>query len=188
MKPHADELRLLKEREPRFLAGLFQDVNPYLVRVCAANGIFGDEASELIHQAWEKFFENLEKFEGRSQLRTFICGILFNKIREDRRRLNRVTPEENIESILDERFAVDGHWQTPPPDPLRLIELREAGHIVQECLEGLNEKQLNAFLLMEVEEENPEDVCNILEVTVSHLRVLLFRAKEKLRLCLEGRL
>ena len=77
-----DVIALLRKRDVDFLASLFIQINPYLVRVCSASGIRNENSEEVIHQTWERFFTNFEKFEGRSQIRTFICGILFNKIKQ----------------------------------------------------------------------------------------------------------
>ncbi len=180
-------LALLKSRDRDFLEELFREVNPYLNRVCLANGIVQDDVKELIHQTWEKFFSNLEKFEGRSQIRTFICGILFNKIREHRRMQKRFILEEDSQKFMDDAFTQDGWWKVAPSDPYRITELKQATEFIRECLDGLTEQQMNAFVMKEMEEENSEDVCNVLGVNVSHLRVLLFRAKDKLRKCLEGK-
>ena len=182
-----ETLRLLMTRNTEFLGSLFTEVNPYLIRVCIANGIYEENADEVIHSTWETFFANLEKFEGRSQLRTFICGILFNKIREFRRDQKKTVYEDDSEKIMNHAFTPEGWWKTEPPNPQKLIELREASDFIQECLEGLSEQQKAAFVMREVEEENSDTICNLLGVNVSHLRVLLFRAKDKLRKCLEGR-
>jgi RNA polymerase sigma-70 factor, ECF subfamily len=182
----ADVLSLLKKRDPVFLEQMFREVNPYLSRVCLANGIFQDDVRELIHQTWEKFFSNIEKFEGRSQIRTFICGILFNKIREHRRLQKRYVPEEDVQKFMDQAFTAEGWWKVAPSDPHRILELKQASELIKECMEGLSEQQKVAFVLKEVEEENSATICNILGVKVSYLRVLLFRAKDKLRKCLEG--
>ena len=183
----AQTLDLLKNRDGAFLEKLFREVNPYLTRVCLSNGLFADDVNELIHQTWEKFFSNLEKFEGRSQIRTFICGILFNKIREHRRLQKRFAPEEDVQKIMDESFTEEGWWKLPPTDPQKLVELRQTSEFIRECMDGLSEQQMRAFVMKEVEEESSDDVCNVLGITGSHLRVLLFRAKDKLRKCLEGK-
>ena len=180
-------VELLMKRDPKYLEVLFNEVNPYLTRVCLANGIFKDDVSELIHQAWERFFSNIEKFEGRSQIRTFICGILFNKIREHRRLQKRFVTEEDSEKFMNDAFTVDGWWKFAPSDPHKITELRQASDFIKECMDGLSEQQMAAFVMKEVEEENSEDICNVLGVNASHLRVLLFRAKDKLRKCLEGK-
>lgn len=180
-------LLLLRNRDADFLKKLFCEVNPFLARVCIANAIYDESSDDIIHQTWETFFTNLEKFEGRSQIRTFICGILFNKIREYRRALGRTIYEEDSEKVMSQAFTSDGWWAIEPQNPQRLMELRQAGEFIEECLEGLSEQQKAAFVMKEVDEENSEEICHVLGVNVSHLRVLLFRAKDKLRKCLEGR-
>ena len=161
-------------------------MNPRLVRVLASKGIFAESAEEIIHECWETFFTNLNKFEGRSKIRTFVFGILINKIREHRRRTNRIDYEEDSEKIFERSFTQDGWWITDPPDPYRIVANQQLGASIQECLEGLTDSQKAAFLLIESEGESAEDACNIMNVSVSNLRVLIFRAKDKLRACLEG--
>lgn len=180
--------KLLKEREPIFLKQLFIEVNPFLIRVCVANAIYNERADDVIHQTWETFFFNLEKFEGRSQIRTFICGILFNKIREHRREQGKIQYEDDSERVMSHAFTPDGWWKTTLHSPDRLVELRQSSEMIKDCLEGLSEQQKAAFVMKAVEGENSDEICNILGVNVSHLRVLLFRAKDKLRKCLEGRI
>lgn len=183
----ADVLRRLKDRDAAFLETIFRETNPYLTRICLANGIYQDNVGELIHQTWERFFSNLEKFEGRSQIRTFICGILFNKIREHRREQKRFVPEEDARTFMDDAFTPEGWWKVAPADPHKMAENRQISNLIKECLEGLTEQQAAAFVMKEVEEENSESICNVLGVNTSYLRVLLFRAKDKLRKCLEGK-
>lgn len=178
---------LLKTRNAQFLETLFVEVNPYLLRVCLASSIRDEKADEVIHQTWETFFLNLEKFEGRAQIRTFICGILFNKIREFRRELGRTVYKEDSEEVFEQAFGSDGWWKRVPQSPHRLLELRQASDLIEECLDGLSEQQKAAFVMKEVEDEHSDEICNVLGVNVTHLRVLLFRAKDKLRMCLEGK-
>jgi RNA polymerase sigma-70 factor (ECF subfamily) len=180
-------LTLLKNRDHAFLTELFKEVNPYLGRVCAANSIYRENADEVIHQTWEKFFTNVEKFEGRSKIRTFICGILFNKIREYRRAEGKTVYEDDSEKVMSHSFTADGWWKTPPPNPQKLLELKQAGVFIKECMEGLTEQQKAAFFMREVDDDSADSISTVLEVSVIHLRVILFRAKDKLRKCLEGK-
>jgi len=181
-------LELLKKRDAVFLETIFREVNPYLVRVSLANGISQDHVKELVQQTWEKFFANLEKFEGRSQIRTFICGILFNKIREHRRIEKRYVLEEDSQKFMDDAFTEDGWWKVPPTDPQKMAEANQLADFIKECMKGLSEQQVAAFIMKEIEEENSDTICNIMGVNVSHLRVLLFRAKDKLKKCVEGKI
>jgi RNA polymerase sigma-70 factor, ECF subfamily len=184
----ADVLKKLKARDRGLLESVFREVNPYLLRVLAAQGIFREHAEELVQAAWETFFANLDKFEGRSQIRVFIAGILLNKVREHRRAQGRVVVTEDVEHLTpDAAFAPDGHWIHAPGDPHKLAESKEMLGFLQDCLDGLTASQRDAFLLRESEGEISENICKILGVSVTNLGVLLFRAKDKLRRCLEGK-
>jgi RNA polymerase sigma-70 factor (ECF subfamily) len=181
-------LQRLKERDRQTLADLFSELNPYLLKVSRAQGLSAETAQDVIHATWEQFFVNLDKFEGRSTLRTFVCGILINKVRERRRTDARHSYEENMDRLMENHFTADGWWKSEPQDPQELLDCKETGRLINECLEGLTEQQKTAFVLREVDEENAETICHVLGVNVSHLRVLIFRAKEKLRQCLEGKI
>jgi RNA polymerase sigma-70 factor (ECF subfamily) len=180
-------LALLKNRDRAFLEALFREVNPYLGRVCAANQIYLENADEVIHQTWEKFFTNIEQFEARSKIRTFICGILFNKIREYRRAEGKTIYEDDSEKVIGNAFTQDGWWKVAPPSPQKILELKQAGDFIKECMEGLTEQQRAAFFMREVEDDAADSICSALQVNMAHLRVILFRAKDKLRKCLEGK-
>jgi RNA polymerase sigma-70 factor (ECF subfamily) len=182
-----EDLELLKSRDQKFLAALFLKTNPVLLRVLATNGVFSEIAEDLVHQTWERFFTNLDKFEGRSSLQTFICGILLNKIREHRRAMGKIVFDEDSETVMARSFTADGWWNVESPDPSRLVQSSQLSQLIAECLEGLTELQKAAFVLKEVEEEDSKEICNVLSITVSNLRVLIFRAKDKLRQCLEGK-
>ena len=161
-------------------------MNPHLIRMMAGKGIFAESAEEIIHECWESFFANIGKFEGKSTIRTFVFGILINKIRENRRRTNRIDYEEDSEKVFERSFTPNGWWANEPADPYRLMANQQLGESINDCLEGLTDAQRAAFLLIETEDETAENACKIIGVSLSNLRVLIFRAKEKLRGCLEG--
>lgn len=183
---NSQTIDLLQKRDAVFLKQIFLDTNPLLARVCVANSVLNENADELIQQTWETFFANLEQFQGRSQISTFVCGILLNKIREYRRSIAKFVYEEDSEKILNQAFSHDGWWRNPPHNAHKLIELQQDGDMIRQCLEGLSENQKAAFVLKEIEEEGNEEVCKLLGINVVHLGVLIFRAKDKLRKCIEG--
>jgi RNA polymerase sigma-70 factor (ECF subfamily) len=177
----------LKSRDAVFLESLFFKINPILLKILASNGVFAENAEDLVHQTWERFFTNLDKFEGRSEIQTFVCGILLNKIREYRRANKRMVYEEDSELVMARAFTEDGWWVSPPPAPDDVIYSAQISTFINECLDGLSELQRSAFILKEIEGQDSFEICNNLGVSVSNLRVLIFRAKDKLRQCLEGR-
>lgn len=177
----------LDQRDPELVQLMITEINPVLLKVLYTHKIDRQSCQDIIHQTWQRFFENYEAFEGRSQLSTFIIGLLINKIREFRRAQKRLVLEDDSEAIFKQTFA-DGWWVNEPTSPDRLLEQKNISTQIEDCLEGLTEQQRAAFILREVEEEESDDICNVLGVNVSHLRVLLFRAKDKLKKCLEGQI
>ncbi len=182
------EIQLLKNRDPEFLKNIFETINPSLFKLLGSQKVFGETAEELIQETWQTFFEKLELFEGRSQIRTYVSGILINKLREHRRFYRRLMCEDDSEKIYAQRFTAEGWWKKEPADPQQILQSTELLKLIEECLDGLSEPQREAFVLKEVDQELTQDICNILNVTVTHLGVLIFRAKEKLRLCIEGKI
>lgn len=182
----ADVLRLLKQRDPTLLDKLFRETGPYLLKMLGARQVYGAEAEDLVCATWHTFFEKIDNFEGRSEIKTYLSGILINKVREAKRASSRLVQEENPGDIISSAFTPEGWWKQEPEDPERLFNHKEIGGLIQECLKGLSPDQREAFLLKEHEDRETEEICNLLGVTRTNLGVLLFRAKDKLRRCLSG--
>lgn len=181
-------LEELKNRNPIVLAKLFTEVNPYLYKILGSRRIYNEHAYDLLQETWQTFLENLDKFEGRSQVKTFLAGILINKIRESQRFQKKMIPEEDHEKIIGQSFTPDGWWKQDPDSPEKLLQSNQTMSFIQECMESLTENQREAFFMKEVDQDQTENICKILEVSSTHLGVLLFRAKQKLRQCVEGKL
>lgn len=183
----SEVVRLIKQRDAETLKRVFDEVNPYLLGIIYNNRIYGEQAEDILQNAWLTFFENIDKFREQSQLKVFIAGIVFNKIREHRRSLKRHIYEEDAEKIVEQSFLEDGHWRHQFDTPEKLMHSKQFVSHLEECMEGLSESQREAFSMREILGEKTEDICNILNISVSNLGVLLFRAKDKLRQCIEGR-
>lgn len=182
------DISKIKARDAKELSKIFSNINPKLIKFVASQSIFAEAAEEIIHDSWAVFFSGVDQFEGRSSLQTYLFGIALNKVREYRRKLAKMDFEENTEKMFENSFTLDGWWSLSPSDPEKIVNNSTLGAKISHCLEGLSAPQKAAFLLIESEDETPEAACNILDVTVTHLRVLIFRAKAKLRACLEGQL
>ncbi|MBD63831.1 MAG: hypothetical protein CME62_01380 [Halobacteriovoraceae bacterium] len=146
-----------------------------------------DQAEEVVQQTWTSFFEGVEKFEGRSHIRTYLFGILYNKIKELWRSNKKYTAYFE-DSELDKIFNEAGHHIEQPRSPDAWLENQQLGEILSESLDCLPENQKLAFFLKEVQGESTEDICKIMGISVTNLGVLIYRAKNKLRLQLENRL
>ncbi|HVZ72758.1 MAG TPA: sigma-70 family RNA polymerase sigma factor [Polyangia bacterium] len=158
-------------------------------------------AEEVVQETWVVALEKLAEFQGRSSLKTWLCGILINTARSRRRIELRSIPASALAELTDEpavppeRFSPpghrwDGHWQAPPsawpetPEGAVLsAELRAA---LEESIAALPEVQRSVLLFREVEGLSGEEVCNALGLSSTHQRVLLHRARSRLRAQLES--
>ncbi len=156
-----------------------------ILRAARAAGLSPERAEDVTQATFATFIEVAPRFEGRSHVRTFLFGILYKKIAETRREVKRDLQTDDIEDVVEERFSSDGHWQRPPrPMDLQLHDA-EIGQVIDGCLERVSTQQRFAFALREVLGFTTEEACNILDVTRTNLGVLLYRARNHLRECLE---
>ena len=129
-------------------------------------------------------------FAGRSNLRTWLTGILKHKIVDAIRRASRdgAAPDPDdadLDSLLYDRR---GHWAEPPqawPDPDASLEQAQFFAVLELCLERLPAKTAQAFMMREHLGFETADICKELGVTPTHCWVLLYRARAALRECLQ---
>jgi RNA polymerase sigma-70 factor (ECF subfamily) len=159
---------------------------PQVLRASRAAGLDRATAEDVAQSTFLTFFQKAKTFEGRSLVRTWLFGILYRKIQEARRKGLRETPTDEIEAIVDRRFDERGNWASPPQDIEKVLEGAEAREAIDGCLEGVPTQQRMAFVLREVEGLVSEEICKILDVTRTNLGVLIFRARNRLRECLEA--
>jgi len=158
-------------------------------------------AEEVVQDTWAIALEKLEQFEGRSSLKTWLCGILLNTARARARKECRTFSVASFDpdqapdpAVPPDRFSPpghrwDGHWQAPPrawPEtPETALLSTETLCVVEACLEKLPEAQRAVLLLRDVEELSGEEACNVLGITDTHQRVLLHRARSRMRALME---
>ncbi|MEC7276042.1 MAG: RNA polymerase sigma factor [Bdellovibrionota bacterium] len=178
-------LRRLKERDKEAIEAVVRAYTKQLYNASLGLGFNDQEAHEVSQNTWLAFFKSIENFKGNSHIRTFLFGILYNKAREQRRETAKVFDREPIDTIMEERFKDNGAWKGEFCDPEIFYGHGQRLEIIERCLSILKVNQRMAFFLKEVEGHVSEEICNILEVSNTNLGVLLFRAKNKLRECIE---
>lgn len=180
-------LALLQARDPRTLGAVVHDHGRPLYRAARGMGFRDEEAEDLVQDILTTFLETLDRFEGRSQVRTWLFGILHRKVSERRRDSLRDDRHDPIDEVFESRFAPDGKWVRPPEDLHRLLESKEIGAAIEQCLEGLPVAQREVFVLREMEGVQTQEICKILGVSTTNMSVLMHRARTRLRECIESK-
>lgn len=160
---------------------------PQVLRAARAAGLSAQDAEDVTQDTFMTFLQRAQRFEGRSQVRTWIFGILYRKILESRRQSRREEPFERIDEVFDRRFGERGQWVRPPRPPDQAAFDRGLREHLGECLDGLPERHRLTFVLREIEGLSSDEICKILDVTRTNLGVMFHRARNALRECLEGK-
>ncbi len=156
-----------------------------------ARAIAGDVwAEEITQEAWASIYRALPAFEGRSSLQTWLFTIVKNEARTRLSKESRFVQLDASTSgqlpdslgLLRERFREDGHWQDAPAawhidSPSALLEEEQLGHCIEHTLTLLSADQRAVFTLRDLQQMEMEDICNILDLSHSNVRVLLHRAR-----------
>ncbi len=175
----------LQQRQSDAISRLVQSYTEPLFKACLGLGFDGHSSEELVQRVWSTFFDVAPNFEGRSHIRTFLFGILYNKASEMRREEIKLAKSDPIAETMESRFSEVGHWTQPPIDPEQFLHQSQMNEIIKKCIDFLPLTQRMAFCLKEIDDKGSSDICKILEVSNTNLGVLLFRARNKLRECIE---
>ncbi|MBU2952799.1 RNA polymerase sigma factor [Marinobacter sp. F3R08] len=150
-------------------------------------------AEEVVQDCWVSVIDAIQRFEGRSGLKTWLHRIVANRCKNRLRTVKREVSadfSESLEPELADRFNAKGRWDVPPKLQFhdsadRLIENDALSDCLDKHLSTLPETQRSALMLYEAHQHKSDDVCNILDVSASNLRVLLHRARQKIFLMVE---
>lgn len=183
----SDFLKKLRARNSQAIAEVIEANNSYLLKAAIGYRFTRLEAEEVVSNTWAAFFESIHRFEGRSKIRTFLYGILFNKVREYRRELSKARLDVSMDDVIHENFDDIGNFKKNPIDPEKFLAAAQNMESIKECLESLEDPYKTAFFLKEVEGEDTEEICKVLDINANNLNVILFRARNKLRVCIEGK-
>jgi RNA polymerase sigma-70 factor (ECF subfamily) len=173
---------------------LIRDLNPSLLRVARMFVPTAALAEDVVQETWLAVLNGIGRFEGRSSLKTWIFRILTNtaKTRGERERrsvpFSALDPEEGgFEPAVERsRFTGTGHWAVLPRAwPEDRLLANETRSVIERAIERLPPSQRTVITLRDVEGWTADEVRNALELSETNQRVLLHRARAKVRRALE---
>jgi RNA polymerase sigma-70 factor, ECF subfamily len=156
-------------------------------------------AEDVVQETWLTCIRSLDRFEGRSTLKTWIFGIALNIARSRGRRERRILPfaaffrrdpGSSGPTVDPERFGGDGMWKTLPTSWANVPEERVLGQEmmarVSEAIDTLSPNQREVIVLRDVAGLDASEVCGLLSISPENQRVRLHRARAAVRKMLEG--
>lgn len=179
-------------------AAFLEDIRKQMIKFAMLQ--LGDAhlAEDAVQEALIGALKNAASFGGRAALKTWIFAILKNKIVDTLRHKQRMVNassllrEEDDDEALSELFDQKGFWQQDERpvawgNPEASLHESYFWRVFEACLERLPPKQARAFMMREFIELDADEVCVAMNLTTSNLHVLLYRARLRLRECIENR-
>jgi RNA polymerase sigma-70 factor (ECF subfamily) len=158
----------------------------------------GDRAAaeEVVQETWIAVLQGIDRFEQRSSLKTWLFRILANKAKTRRRSEARSIPfsalssaEPDEPAVEPERFLPDGGWALAPTmweTPEEKLLSGETRDVILRTIEALPPAQREVITLRDIEGWPSDEVCDALEIGETNQRVLLHRARAKVRRAIEA--
>lgn len=204
----ADEQCLLgrvRAGDERAFATLVEQHSPWMLRT--ARGFVSSRAvaEEVVQDAWLSVIRSVGRFEGRSSVRTWLFVVLVNAAKKRAAKERVAVPSAELTGLqfrdgelqsFPDRFFGDGHprwagcWTSTVSDwghlpEARLLSADIRDHI-EAAVEDLHGTLKTVFVLRDIEGWTSQEVCNAMGLTASNQRVLLHRARLKVRAALES--
>lgn len=157
-------------------------------------------AEEVVQETWLGVINGLERFEGRSSLKTWILSILVNQAKTRGTREARsipfaaLAPDDHAPAVDPDRFRgphepYTGGWRSFPANwnanAGSIVEDRETLRVAMRAIAELPLTQQTVIRMRDIEGYSPEEVCAVLGVSEANQRVLLHRARSRVRTALE---
>lgn len=192
-----DELAALRRGDPSAFTSLVRRMHPSMVRVACCFVSSRESGEEVAQDTWVAVLEELDRFEGRSSLRTWIFRILTNLAKTRGMREKRITPFSALdvqhesadptvppESFFGSGHRWAGHWSTPVRSwdvPEERLLSAELGSVIRRALDQLPPAQRAVVVLRDCQSFSSREVRELLDLSESNERVLLHRGRQRVR-------
>jgi RNA polymerase sigma-70 factor (ECF subfamily) len=184
----------LRARDESAFMELIRELNPSLLRVARMFVPTAAVAEDVVQETWLAVLNGIDRFEGRSSVKTWIFRILTNTAKTRGERERRSVPFSTLDTedggyepaVERSRFTGTGHWAVLPRAwPEDKLLAGETLSVIERAIERLPQTQRTVITLRDVEGWTADEVRNALELSETNQRVLLHRARAKVRNALE---
>jgi RNA polymerase sigma-70 factor, ECF subfamily len=187
----------IRQGDERVFAELVQGWSSVMLRLALVHVDSRAVAEEVVQEAWLTVLRDVERFEGRSPLRTWVLGIVVNLARSRARAERRsvALPDDIGGSVADgARFRPRNaarwpdHWALAPvpwPLPEEALLASEARSVILDAIVALPSAQREVLVVRDLEGVSAAEACNVLGLSDTNQRVLLHRARSRVRNALE---
>lgn len=193
-----ETIAALKAGDEQVFADLVRRYQPMMLRVARMYVKTQSAAEEVVQETWLGVIRGLDRFEGRSSLKTWIFRILINQAKTRGVRDQRSTPFSSLgdadggPAVDPSAFGADGWWNAHPGAWSDLPEERLFGKetiaAVRDAIAELPERQQEVIVMRDLLGLDGDEVAEALGLTAGNQRVLLHRARAKVRAALEKEL
>ncbi len=175
------------------LHGQLEALRPQLLRFAQLQLRDASLAEDAVQDALMAVLEKPDRFAGQSSLRTYVTGILKFKIIDNLRAATRerqivTCDDQGEDEAIDALFAADGHTREEPRNwgnPEATLQQQDFFRVLEVCLEKLPPQTARLFMMREWLELETEEICQELAITPANVWVILYRARMRLRECLD---
>jgi RNA polymerase sigma-70 factor, ECF subfamily len=178
-----ERIQALRRGDEAAFADLVAELDPILRRAVRSYVSSPAVADEVVQETWLGVVRGIFAFEGRSSLRTWVFRILINRAKTWAVRESRTVPfadlEEDATEVGEAPEALG--FADPGRSPEEALMAEEAQREVASAIDALPPKLKTVLSLRDIEGWSSEDVCNALGIRETHQRVLLHRARSKVR-------
>ena len=186
----AELLGRLRAGDERAFVALVQRYHDAMLHLAASFVPNAAVAEEVVQDTWLGVLRGISGFEERSSFRTWLFRILVNRARTAGARERRtVAMGDSGAAVAASRFDESGGWLSPPEHWIEEVEDRlEAGKVadlIRTAVKDLPDRQRQVVTLRDIEGLTSEEVCSVLDISDSNQRVLLHRARSRLRQAVE---
>lgn len=198
-EPSDPDLEALKSGDESAFEALIGRYHGPMMRLAMSYLRDRGAAEDAVQETWLTCLRTLDRFEGRSALKTWVFGILLNVARSRHRKESRILPfaalfrrdagEGRGPTVDQRRFGGDGLWSAPPDSwsnvPESKLLARETVDQVKAAIEALPAKQREVVILRDVAGFDADEVCGLLSISPANQRVRLHRGRASVRRALE---